>query len=1041
MKYSAALFCTLVAVALAVRAEAAEPPTLDASVGTFEQSSVPTAWVNSGQDLSISERHFKDGAHSLRWHWVTGQKLTVRRPDGLSAAAQNKNGSLYIWIYNEEPTNGHLTFKLSTEVELSADQPAPYEFQFGLDYRGWRAAWVNFGQDMVNPAFAGKRIAPADAMQIIAPSNAGTSHGTVFFDDVEFVVQNDWLRTPDAQVPFVNAERAGPGVSEDIKDEDVDLNAYQFSQIRPIPAPAIITDEQRQAFKLISERYDQWMYGKDVDPKTDDVIRICYDAREKYIRAGKAAFEKLNIRRQDGAITGTPLFALLDSRHKPSFTNVFEEVMLPLAWDWKLHHNEQSKQHFLDVINYVHDQGWAAGSANATLDHQTLRISGYMHSVYLMRDELRAAGLLDRELSTMRWYAYFNNAYRADLPAGASADQIRNDMMHRLLIVLAMDDSPAKVRDMQALLHWENQAVAVAPGWADTIKPDFTGYHHRGIYGNVYAPDAFHMAALCCYLQHGTPFEMSPQSAENIRSALLSSRVMTNKYVAPMAISGRMPFGFGTSDRISPGFAYMALAADTPDHQMAAAFKRLWSPSDPDYRQSVISPISAGIFFAHGLGALQLMEQVADLPVKAEPAPTGNWIKPYGGLMVHRRDNWMLSVKAWSKYVWSFEDSATENVFGRNLSFGTLQLLCGNDPVTREGSGWTEAGWDWAHIPGTTTVDLPLEQLGKSKKMRTFSDQTFVGGASLQGSNGVFAMRLHDTAYDPSFFASKSVFCFDNRIVCLGGDIVNNDPRSTQTTLFQTHLSSADTPTCLGGESAVSGIGLSKTFSNDQRVWLTDSVGNGYLIPRSNGLHVQRQSQTSIDNSGKRTTHGDFVKAWIDHGPSPRNAGYEYAILVQGGSPHEMAAFAAKPMYRVLRRDSAVHAVSDLTSDTTGCAIFDASGSLDLGPLKKASIPCITMFKQSGDQMALAVASPDIGLLAPNEQQPADIESGISDRQLLRRSSPRTTVRLTLAGNWSTVQSDKARVIEAISGDTIIEVDCKDGLTTEVDLSQKYARR
>ena len=926
---------------------------LTVASSTFEDGSVPFDWQNPGLNLSISDRHFKDGAHSLCWQWQAGQKLMVEQPEGLAAAAKAKEGGIYIWIYNETPTKGSLTFRFGTADQLAGDHAAHYEFPFGLNYQGWRGVWVQFNEDAINPSYKGLGDAALEAMQIVAPSNANENQGTLFFDAVQFKTKNAWLRTPDYQAPFINPTRGGRDISVDTMDQHIDISAYNWSQIKAPAAPAAITDDQKQAFKVIADRYDQWLYGKDLNPDAEPYYRTRFDARDKYIGGGKAAFEKLNIHRNGDVITGTPLFALMDHDHTPSFSDVFQDCILPLALDWKLNRNENSKQKFFDLIDYVHDQGWAEGSSIITLDHQPLRVAGYMHAVYIMRDELRETHRLERELAAMRWYTYFGQGYWAELPAGNSADQIRNAMLHKLLMVLAMDDTPEKVRDMQSLVFWENQAVALAPGWADCIKPDYLGYHHRGVYGNVYAPDAFHMGALCFYLQHGTPFSMSDQSADNLRNALLSERIITDKYVAPIAISGRMPFAFGTSDRISPGYAYMALSADPPDKQMAAAFKRLWAPNDPEYRDEVIRQASAGIFYPNGMGALQLMKQVVDMDVKPEAAPTGNWIKPYGALMIHRRDDWMVSVKAWSKYVWSFERSPTENVFGRNLSFGFVQILGGGDPVTRDGSGYVEAGWDWNHWPGTTTVNLPLNQLNDfSNRMRAYSDQTFVGGTSLDG-NGLFAMRLHDTAYDPSFYADKSIFCFDNRVICLGSGIANDATTSTQTTLFQTNLPTSTTPTYINSTEVATGLGNSPSFNDGQRVWLTDSAGNGYVIPKAQGLHVERQHQQSIDNSGKHPTEGDFATAWIDHGTAPRDASYEYAILVHANSPDQMTRFAQTPGYEILRHDNSVHAVRDLQSGMIGYAIFNCDKPIAVGLVKQVSIPCMAMLHVNKDELQL----------------------------------------------------------------------------------------
>jgi chondroitin-sulfate-ABC endolyase/exolyase len=109
---------------------------------SFEDRTVPAEWQADGLDLSISDRHFKDGTHSLAWHWHAGQKLLVNRPRGLEEISRLPEKGICVWIYNESPDKGALTFRFGSDAELNGDRPAPYQFQFGLNFRGWRAAWV-----------------------------------------------------------------------------------------------------------------------------------------------------------------------------------------------------------------------------------------------------------------------------------------------------------------------------------------------------------------------------------------------------------------------------------------------------------------------------------------------------------------------------------------------------------------------------------------------------------------------------------------------------------------------------------------------------------------------------------------------------------------------------------------------------------------------------------------------------------------------------------------------------------------------------------
>ena len=165
--------------------------------------------------------------------------------------------------------------------------------------------------------------------------------------------------------------------------------------------------------------------------------------------------------------------------------------------DYRLNGNEEAKDRVIDIFDYLHDQGWADGSGVGAMHHEFLRVAGYAHAVYLMRDVLQSRGMLARELATLKWFSMFGELYEDPQVPGANADFIRSVAMYRLLCILMMDDTPEKVANMHRYVAWLNNALSIAPGWLDTIKPDFVGFHHRGIYANAYAPKCFSCGLLC----------------------------------------------------------------------------------------------------------------------------------------------------------------------------------------------------------------------------------------------------------------------------------------------------------------------------------------------------------------------------------------------------------------------------------------------------------------------------------------------------------------------------------------------------------------
>ena len=150
-----------------------------------------------------------------------------------------------------------------------------------------------------------------------------------------------------------------------------------------------------------------------------------------------------------------------------------------------------------------------------------------------------------------------------------------------------------------------------------------------------------------------------------------------------------------------------------------------------------------------------------------------------------------------------------------------------------------------------------------------FSDETFVGGVNIEGQNGVFALKLHDTRFNTSFRAVKTVFCFDDVLVCLGSGIENDDgEHATVTPLFQAAISE-DRPTGVNGE-RVRAIPYTFSGTKGQRAWLMDSLGNGYVIPDGGALRVQRQVQVSKNYGRDSGGTGAFELAYLDHGSAPQ---------------------------------------------------------------------------------------------------------------------------------------------------------------------------
>ena len=302
-----------------------------------------------------------------------------------------------------------------------------------------------------------------------------------------------------------------------------------------------------------------------------------------------------------------------------------------------------------------------------------------------------------------------------------------------------------------------------------------------------------------------------------------------------------------------------------------------------------------------------------------------------------------------------------------------------------------------------------------------------MGGVNLKGQNGVFALKLHDTRFNTSFRAVKTVFCFDDVLVCLGSGIENdNGGHTTVTPLFQAAISE-DRSTGVNGES-VHAIPYMFEGIKGQRVWVMDSLGNGYVVPDGGDLRVQRQEQVSKNYGRDSGGTGIFELAYLDHGSAPQDGFYEYAVLVQR-SPDRVSAFANAPEYDVWQRDHKAHIVHHRGMKATGYALFDKDARPKDGAIVSVSLPSLVMIREVGDGLLLSVADPDFGwrweIQTPHRQDGSLIVN--------QASMPRK-VEVTVRGIWRLDGRYDLVDARVQSDQTVVAFMCQDGKSVEVKL-------
>ena len=584
------------------------------------------------------------------------------------------------------------------------------------------------------------------------------------------------------------------------------------------------------------------------------------------------------------------------------------------------------------------------------------------------------------------------------------------DSWHTLLIpkivsALMLPDEAEQYRAMKSLGVWLSGSLGFTPGTIGGIKPDGTTFHHGGFYP-AYSTGAFAMIGYFCKATRGTDFTLSEQARRNFKLALMTMASYTDLRDWGLGLAGRHPFGKNgrIPDADVNAFGYLAALTGSgkgADPELAGAYLRL-KGTDKELNS---------LFRKEG--------------ISAGPTPSGFFVYNYGAAGIHRRGDWMVTLKAFNTDVWGSEIYTKDNRYGRYQSYGSAPIIGSGNPVSAAASGFVQEGWDWNRVPGATTIHLPYPEL-ESPLPGTLMERNperFSGASSLEGRNGILALHFVEKDrknFTPGATAYKSVFCFDNRMVFLGSGIDNdNQAYPTETTLFQLRMDSPAEQIEVDGELYDAfPLNLSK---GGERLALSDTKGNFYVVKNAAAVNITKKEQTSPNDKTRAPQTGNFATAWIDHGRAPKQAGYEYAVYIQPTNK-EITRLIKKDGYEVLRRDNTAHVVKDLATGITGYVCFgEYTGQ---GLVRKATGESIVMERTDTDgQVVMSVCTPDLGLT----------EKTYTTRQESRPIEK----EVLLDGAWELAAQYPG--VEAVSHDTgtLLKITCRHGQPVEFRLKKK----
>ncbi len=321
---------------------------------SFEGTEVPADFTAENGVLGINDEHYKDGKHCLSWEFEPGAVLSLKRD--LKFERKDPTGkdtylsAFIVWVYSEQAHDKQIEFQFLKDGKVCAS------FPFGINFTGWRGAWVCYERDMQGTPEEGM-----NELRIVAPD----VKGKLFFDHMITGAKVDARQqTADVQVPFVNKLTKSHW-----------LMIYPHSLWKPDIALEALTPALKQDIQRMEKRFLDMLYTPSVcKPKEVETIRKEYD--------------RYGIVYKNGKVSGMPIFMvrqaeayerLVPDWNKDMFVKLgmemarYFDLMKRIAFAYRNTDSEEVRQEmkekFLAMYDHITDQGVAYGSCWGNIHH------------------------------------------------------------------------------------------------------------------------------------------------------------------------------------------------------------------------------------------------------------------------------------------------------------------------------------------------------------------------------------------------------------------------------------------------------------------------------------------------------------------------------------------------------------------------------------------------------------------------------------------------------------------------------------------------
>jgi len=288
---------------------------------------------------------------------------------------------------------------------------------------------------------------------------------------------------------------------------------------------------------------------------------------------------------------------------------------------------------------------------------------------------------------------------------------------------------------------------------------------------------------------------------------------------------------------------------------------------------------------------------------------------------------WNFDVRMVSTRTERNENGNGENLQGYFLSDGAT---C----IARTGNEYEGIMpyWDWSMIPGTTAPHLTKENIPVPIPWGDPSYNQFAGGVS-SSLYGVSAYAYNDTLPQVKTKAQKSYFFLDHEVFCMGSDISSQSDKPLYTTINQ-----------------CKSHGVCAVDKKNHSV-IQDQIA--YYFPATEKWNSNIASQEGdwhdiVNIYPSEMVSGEVFKLWINHGISPKDATYQYAIIPGIDNASALQKYLVNHQVKVVQCDKKAHAIIPFMDDVKLLAVaFSATTIATANMTVSVNHPCFLMITEN----------------------------------------------------------------------------------------------